>query len=379
MPTRKAKPGLVVHTAGWPMTDAFGGGFLYHLADNKVTLGFVIGLDYANPYLSPFEEMQRWKTHPAIRAHIEGGKRIGYGARAINNGTPQALPKTVFPGGALVGCDAGYLNAARIKGSHAAIKSGMLCAQALHDALAAGRSHDELSAYPAAFEASWLNDELQQSRNFKAWFKKGKLHRPVDDRHRALAAAQARRREPAMDLAHAPRPTTSACKPAAQCQKIDYPKPDGKLTFDRLSVGVHQQHQPRRKPARAPDAEGCVGAGERSTSRPTPAPRAATARPASTSSWRPRAAASACRSTRRTACTARPATSRTRRRTSSGSRPKAAAGRTTRGCSAAGFTRPRRIARWPRPAARERLGRRAIGDTACPSDRAARARPSRAG
>ena len=110
------------------MTDAFGGGFLYHLADNKVTLGFVIGLDYANPYLSPFEETQRWKTHPKIRVHIEGGKRLGYGARAINNGTPQSLPKTMFPGGALVGCDAGYLNAARIKGSHAAIKSGMLCA-----------------------------------------------------------------------------------------------------------------------------------------------------------------------------------------------------------------------------------------------------------
>ena len=141
LPADKAQPGRVVHTAGWPMAgDTFGGGFLYHLADNQVTLGFVIGLDYANPYLSPFEEMQRWKTHPAIRAHIEGGKRIGYGARAINNGTPQALPKTVFPGGALVGCDAGYLNAARIKGSHAAIKSGMLCAEALAPALAAGRA-----------------------------------------------------------------------------------------------------------------------------------------------------------------------------------------------------------------------------------------------
>ncbi|HET7524460.1 MAG TPA: NAD(P)/FAD-dependent oxidoreductase, partial [Burkholderiaceae bacterium] len=175
VPPEKAKPGLVVHTAGWPMTDAFGGGFLYHLADNKVTLGFVIGLDYKNPYLSPFEETQRWKTHPAIRAHIEGGKRIGYGARAINNGTPQALPKTIFPGGALVGCDAGYLNAARIKGSHSAIKSGMLCAGAIHDALGAGRALDELTAYPAAFQSSWLNVELQQARNFKLWFKKGKL------------------------------------------------------------------------------------------------------------------------------------------------------------------------------------------------------------
>jgi electron-transferring-flavoprotein dehydrogenase len=172
----RAKPGLVVHTAGWPIHDeTFGGGFLYHLGDNKVALGFVVGLDYRNPYLSPFEEMQRWKLHPAIRAHIEGGKRVGYGARAINNGTPQALPKTVFPGGALVGCDAGYLNAARIKGSHAAIKSGMLCAEALAPALAAGRQRDELLAYPQAFEKSWLNDELQQSRNFKLWFGKGRL------------------------------------------------------------------------------------------------------------------------------------------------------------------------------------------------------------
>ncbi|MFN8895977.1 MAG: NAD(P)/FAD-dependent oxidoreductase, partial [Betaproteobacteria bacterium] len=175
VPADKARPGRVVHTAGWPMTgDTFGGGFLYHLADHQVTLGFVMGLDYRNPYLSPFEELQRWKTHPAIRAHIEGGKRIGYGARAINNGTPQALPKTVFPGGALVGCDAGYLNAARIKGSHAAIKSGMLCAEALAPALAAGRAHDELVAYPEAFGRSWLHDELQQTRNFKLWFKKGK-------------------------------------------------------------------------------------------------------------------------------------------------------------------------------------------------------------
>src|SRR5215831_3442868 len=150
VPADKARPGLVVHTAGWPMTDAFGGGFLYHLADSKVTLGFVIGLDYKNPYLSPFEEMQRWKTHPAIRAHIEGGKRLSYGARAINNGGLQSLPRLVFPGGALVGCDAGTLDAARIKGSHAAIKSGMLAAEAAHAALAAGRQRDELAAYPEA-------------------------------------------------------------------------------------------------------------------------------------------------------------------------------------------------------------------------------------
>ena len=142
--------------------ESFGGGFLYHLPDNKVTLGLVVGLDYKDPWLSPFEEFLRWKTHPAVRAHLDGGKRIGYRARAINNGTPQALPKLVFPGGALVGCDAAFLNAARIKGSHAAIKSGMLCAEAIAAALTGGRSHDELSAFPEAFEQSWLKQELDQ-------------------------------------------------------------------------------------------------------------------------------------------------------------------------------------------------------------------------
>ena len=161
VPADKAKPGLVVHTSGWPITDgSFGGGFLYHLEGNQVTLGFVLGLDYKNPWMSPFEEMQRWKTHHAVRAHIEGGKRLGYGARAINNGGLQSLPKLVFPGGALIGCDAGMMNAARIKGSHAAIKSGMLAAEAAAAALAAGRQQDELAAYPAAFETSWLYHEL---------------------------------------------------------------------------------------------------------------------------------------------------------------------------------------------------------------------------
>ena len=234
VPPEKAKPGLVVHTAGWPMTDAFGGGFLYHLADNKVTLGLVIGLDYANPYLSPFEETQRWKTHPAIRKHIEGGKRLGYGARAINNGTPQALPKTVFPGGALVGCEAGYLNAARIKGSHAAIKSGLLCAAAIHDALGANRAQDELSAYPAAFETSWLNEELQRARNFKLWFKKGKLIGNLMTGIEQWLLPKLGIQSPPWTL-HATRRDNECLLPAASCTKIDYPKPDGKLTFDRLS------------------------------------------------------------------------------------------------------------------------------------------------
>ncbi|HEU5294467.1 MAG TPA: electron transfer flavoprotein-ubiquinone oxidoreductase [Burkholderiaceae bacterium] len=249
VPPAKAKPGLVVHTAGWPMTDAFGGGFLYHLADNKVTLGFVIGLDYANPYLSPFEETQRWKTHPAIRTHIEGGKRIGYGARAINNGTPQALPKTIFPGGALVGCDAGYLNAARIKGSHAAIKSGMLCAGAIHEALGAGRALDELTAYPAAFEASWLNVELQRSRNFKLWFKKGKLIGNLMTGIEQWLLPKLGIDNPPWTL-HATKRDNECLLPADQCQKIDYPKPDGKLTFDRLSsVFVSNTNHAEDQPA----------------------------------------------------------------------------------------------------------------------------------
>ena len=249
IPAEKAQAGRVVHTAGWPMTDnTFGGGFLYHLEGNKVTLGFVIGLDYQNPFLSPFEEMQRWKQHPAVSAHIEGGKRIGYGARAINNGTPQALPKLVFPGGALVGCDAGFLNAARIKGSHAAIKSGMLCAESLAEALQAGRSQDELTSYPAAFESSWLNEELQQSRNFKAWFKKGQAVGTVMTGIEQWLLPKLGVKSPPWTL-HNTKADHEALRPAAECAPIDYPKPDGKLSFDRLSSVFisntnHEENQP---------------------------------------------------------------------------------------------------------------------------------------
>jgi electron-transferring-flavoprotein dehydrogenase len=249
VPADKAKPGLVVHTAGWPMdSHTYGGGFLYHLEGNKVTLGFVTGLDYQNPWLSPFEEMQRWKAHPSIRAHIEGGKRVSYGARAITAGGLLSLPKQVFPGGALVGCDAGYLNAARIKGSHAAIKSGMLCAEAAFEALQAGRSHDELSAYPAAFEKSWLHEELSGSKNFKQWFKKGNTVG-------AFMTGIEQWLLPKLGLKEAPwtihrtQADHARLKPAAQCARIEYPKPDGKLTFDRLSsVFVsntnHEENQP---------------------------------------------------------------------------------------------------------------------------------------
>jgi electron-transferring-flavoprotein dehydrogenase len=234
VPADKAKPGHVVHTAGWPMTDAFGGGFLYHLEGNKVTLGFVIGLDYQNPWLSPFEEMQRWKTHPAVRAHIEGGKRISYGARAINNGGLQSLPKLVFPGGALVGCDAGTLDAARIKGSHAAIKTGMLAAEAAFEALQAGRQGDELSAYPAAFEQSWLHKELQRTKNFKLWFKKGKLVGNVMTGIEQWLMPKLGMTIPPWTLRNTKKDNESL-RPAAEMPKIAYPKPDNKLTFDRLS------------------------------------------------------------------------------------------------------------------------------------------------
>jgi electron-transferring-flavoprotein dehydrogenase len=246
----RAKPGLVVHSAGWPMQDdTFGGGFLYHLEDNKVTLGFVIGLDYVNTWMSPFEEMQRWKTHPSIRAHLEGAKRIGYGARAINNGTPQALPKTVFPGGALVGCDAGFMNAARIKGSHAAMKSGMLCAEALSQALAEGRAHDELAAYPAAFESSWLNLELQQTRNFKNWFKKGKLVGQLMTGVEQWFLPKIGVETPPWTL-HRHKPDHEYLLPAAQCKPIAYPKPDGKLSFDRLaSVFISNTNHAEDQPA----------------------------------------------------------------------------------------------------------------------------------
>src|SRR4051812_1031475 len=170
----KHQPGLVVHTAGWPLaSDTYGGSFLYHLENNQVVVGFIVGLNYQNPYLSPYEEFQRFKTHPAIRGTFEGGKRISYGARAITAGGLQSLPKLVFPGGALIGDDAGFLNASRIKGSHCAIKSGMLAAEAACEALKAGRAGDELAAYPAAFKKSWLYDELYRARNFKPWMSKG--------------------------------------------------------------------------------------------------------------------------------------------------------------------------------------------------------------
>jgi electron-transferring-flavoprotein dehydrogenase len=241
----KHQPGLVLHTAGWPLqSDTYGGSFLYHLENNQVMIGFVVGLGYQNPYLSPFEEFQRYKTHPAIRTFLEGGKRISYGARAITAGGLVSLPKLVFPGGALLGCDAGFLNAPRIKGSHAAIKSGMLAAEAAFAALQAGRQGDELQAYPHAFKTSWLYQELHGARNFKQWMSKGlylgTLMVGIEDKVF---------RGKAPWTLHHQYADHECLRPAADYTPIAYPKPDGKLTFDRLSSVFisntnHEENQP---------------------------------------------------------------------------------------------------------------------------------------
>jgi len=240
--------GLVMHTAGWPLAnDTYGGGFCYHYTNaagqNLVSFGLVVGLGYSNPWLSPFEEMQRLKTHPALRPLFEGATRLAYGARALTAGGLQALPKLIFPGGALIGDDAGFLVASRIKGSHAAIKSGMLAAEAVAAALAEGRQGDELTAYPEAFRNSWLFDELYRARNFKPLMAKGLWLGSL-----LFGIDQMLFRGKAPWTLHLTA-DHSKLKPAAQCTPIEYPKPDGVLTFDRLSSVFlsntnHEEDQP---------------------------------------------------------------------------------------------------------------------------------------
>ena len=238
-------PGLVLHSAGWPLDNStYGGGFMYHFENRQVSLGLVVGLGYTNPYLEPFQEFQRYKTHPTIRAFLEGGKRVAYGARAINASGLQSLPKLVFPGGALLGCDAGFLNAPRIKGSHAAIKSGMLAAEAAFEALADDRSHDELTAYSQSFATSWLHDELHRARNFKPYLDKGLVTGAV-----LWGIDQLIFRGKAPWTLHRSQADHQKLKPAAECTPIDYPKPDGKITFDKLSSVFlsntnHEENQP---------------------------------------------------------------------------------------------------------------------------------------
>ena len=239
------KEGLVIHTGGWPLDpDTYGGGFLYHQENNQVSIGYVVGLGYENPYLSPYEEFQRFKTHPEIRKFLEGGKRIAYGARAIAAGGLQSLPKLTFPGGVLVGDDAGFLNASRIKGSHCAIKSGSLAAEACFEALQAERQRDELTAFPQKFEHSWLHDELHRARNFKPWMAKGMHLGGL-----MFGIDQMLFRGKAPWTLHHSGPDHAKLKKASGFMPIDYPKPDGVVSFDRLSSVFlsntnHEEDQP---------------------------------------------------------------------------------------------------------------------------------------
>ena len=242
----KHEAGRVIHTQGWPLDEAWGGGFLYHQANNQVALGFVVALDYKNPHLYPFEEFQRWKQHPEIRAILEGGKRVSYGARAINEGGWQSVPKLTFPGGALIGCSAGFVNVPRIKGSHTAMKSGMLAAESIGAALTANRANDELVDYQPAVNASWIAKELKLVQNAEPaiakfggtlgtllagadmWMRTLKIGLPISMKHHTDASALMRK-----DL----------------FQPITYPKPDGVISFDRLtsvsfSFTNHAEDQP---------------------------------------------------------------------------------------------------------------------------------------
>jgi electron-transferring-flavoprotein dehydrogenase len=251
------RPGLVIHSQGWPLpNDTGGGSFLYHFDERLVSVGFVVHLDYANPHLSPFDEFQRFKTHPAIRETFVGGKRLAYGARAINEGGLQSVPALAFPGGALVGCSAGFVNLPRIKGSHNAMKTGMLAAEAAFAALGEGRERDTLAAYDRDWRKSWVYEDLYKVRNVKPGLQwgmvLGSLHGGL---HMWLADLGLGALTP-WTLRHA-RPDHAALRPAAEMPRIDYPKPDGVLTFDKLSSVFlsntnHEEDQPSHLTLRDP-------------------------------------------------------------------------------------------------------------------------------
>jgi electron-transferring-flavoprotein dehydrogenase len=239
----KHQPGLVIHTIGWPLTsDTYGGSFLYHLEDRLVSVGFVVGLDYRNPYLSPYDEFQRFKTHPEIRGFFDGGKRIAYGARAISEGGFQSLPKLTFPGGLLIGDTAGFLNVPKIKGSHMAMKSGMTAAEALIDALGED-APAEVATYPQKLRETWLWDELYRVRNIRPSFYKGMWAGVV---YAGIDQYLFRGKAPWTFRIHADH--TQLLK-ASEARPIAYPKPDGKITFDKLSsvfisATNHEENQP---------------------------------------------------------------------------------------------------------------------------------------
>jgi electron-transferring-flavoprotein dehydrogenase len=240
-------PGRVIHTQGWPLSgDGVGGGFIYHQENGQVALGFVVGLGYRNPHLSPFEEFQRWKQHPAIRAILEGGRRISYGARAINEGGWQSVPKLTFPGGALIGCSAGFVNVPRIKGTHTAMKSGMLAAEAAFAAVANGREADELVSYEADLRDSWIATELKTVRNAEPALAKfgptaGTLWAGVDMWMRTLRIG--------LPYTFGHHRDSQSLYRKDMMPRIAYPKPDGVISFDRLSSVFlsnvnHEEDQP---------------------------------------------------------------------------------------------------------------------------------------
>jgi electron-transferring-flavoprotein dehydrogenase len=243
----KHREGLVLHTIGWPMrSDTYGGSFIYHLENNQVAVGFVIGLDYSNPHLSPFEEFQRFKTHPRIRSTFEGGRRVSYGARALNEGGFQSIPKLTFPGGMLVGCAAGFLNVPKIKGSHTAMKSGMTAAEAVHAALTGGAGEEgprEVTGYSQRLQQSWVWSELRASRNIRPSFRHGLLGGLV---YSALESYLLRGNAPWTFNHH---PDHTQLRRADACTPIEYPRPDNEVSFDRLSsvflsATNHEEDQP---------------------------------------------------------------------------------------------------------------------------------------
>jgi electron-transferring-flavoprotein dehydrogenase len=245
----KHRPGLVQHTFGWPLDRHTGGGsFLYHLGDNLVSVGFVVHLNYANPYLSPFEEFQRFKTHPLVRDTFAGGKRLAYGARALTEGGYQSVPKLTFPGGALIGCAAGFMNVPRIKGSHNAILSGMQAAASVAEALKASRSSDELVAYDAAWRSSDIGRDLFKVRNAKPLWSRFGTYLGISLAGLDMWMNSVLRASIFGTLKHG-KPDWAALRPASRCAPIAYPKADGKLTFDRLSSVFlsntnHEEDQP---------------------------------------------------------------------------------------------------------------------------------------
>jgi electron-transferring-flavoprotein dehydrogenase len=245
IPAANHKPGLIEHTIGWPLdANTYGGSFLYHFGPNLISYGFVIGLDYRNPWLSPFDEMQRFKTHPEVRKHFEGGRRISYGARALNEGGLQSIPRLTFPGGALIGDAAGFVNVPKIKGTHTSMKSGMLAAETVAEALAAGGTAD-LAGYEETLRASWVCQELAQVRNIRPAFAKFGMWGGLA--YSAVDTYLLRGRAP-WTFRH-PHPDNETLIAAETAPRIQYPRPDGVLTFDKLSSVFisntnHEENQP---------------------------------------------------------------------------------------------------------------------------------------